>query len=202
MNPRWVGSGWTIYNNKGKPVRQYEPFFSQLSRGHQFEFGVQVGVGPIVCYDPVVRVVATIHPNHTYEKVVFDPWYLQTWDVNDTVLQNDPTSDPDVGDFFERLPGSDYSPTWYALRTDPAYAAHAAQLWPDPKIRAAEAAAAAKSAAHANTPSTAYLDPLGRPFLTVADNAAGGKYSTRVERDIQGLEQLRDRRARSQGHDL
>ncbi|MFZ4699194.1 MAG: SpvB/TcaC N-terminal domain-containing protein, partial [Candidatus Methylumidiphilus sp.] len=28
VNPRWVGSGWTIFNNKGKPVRQYEPFFS------------------------------------------------------------------------------------------------------------------------------------------------------------------------------
>src|SRR6266478_4699586 len=49
---RWVGSGWTIFNNKGKPVRQYEPFFSQLpTKGHQFEFGVQVGVGPILCYD-------------------------------------------------------------------------------------------------------------------------------------------------------
>jgi hypothetical protein len=30
VHPRWVGSGWTIFNNKGKPVRQYEPFFSQL----------------------------------------------------------------------------------------------------------------------------------------------------------------------------
>ena len=28
-SPRWVGSGWTIFNNKGKPVRQYEPFFSR-----------------------------------------------------------------------------------------------------------------------------------------------------------------------------
>ena len=27
VSPRWVGSGWTIFNNKGKPVRQYEPFF-------------------------------------------------------------------------------------------------------------------------------------------------------------------------------
>ena len=37
VNPRWVGSGWTIFNNKGKPVRQYEPFFSDT---HRFEFGV------------------------------------------------------------------------------------------------------------------------------------------------------------------
>jgi len=25
---RWVGTGRTVFNNKGKPVRQYEPFFS------------------------------------------------------------------------------------------------------------------------------------------------------------------------------
>jgi len=25
--PRWVGSGWTIFNNKGKPIKRYEPFF-------------------------------------------------------------------------------------------------------------------------------------------------------------------------------
>ena len=29
VNPRWVGSGWTIFNNKGKPIKQYEPFFSR-----------------------------------------------------------------------------------------------------------------------------------------------------------------------------
>jgi hypothetical protein len=87
VDPRWVGSGWTIFNNKGKPVRQYEPFFSQLpTQRHQFEFGMQVGVSPILFYDPVERVVATVHPNHSYEKVVFDAWHQATWDVNDTVL--------------------------------------------------------------------------------------------------------------------
>ena len=100
VNPRWVGSGWTIFNNKAKPVRQYEPFFSQLTKGHRFEFGIQIGVSPILCYDPIARVVATAHSNQTYEKIVFDPWYQATWDVNDTVLQTDPTGDPDVGSFF------------------------------------------------------------------------------------------------------
>ena len=59
ISPRWVGSGWTIFNNKGKPVRQYEPFFSAT---HDFEFGVQVGVSSTLFYDPVERVVATLHP--------------------------------------------------------------------------------------------------------------------------------------------
>lgn len=173
VNPRWVGSGWTIFNNKGKPVRQYEPFFSQLAKGHQFEFGVQVGVSPILCYDPVQRVVATLLPNRTYEKVVFDVWHEQTWDVNDTVLQSDPTTDPDVGDFFQLLPTSDYSPTWYTQRAGGG-------------LGAQEQDAATKAAAHANTPATAYVDTLGRPFLTIADNGGSGKYPSRVDLDIQG----------------
>jgi len=174
VNPRWVGSGWTIYNNKGKPVRQYEPFFGQLpTKGHQFEFGVQVGVSPILCYDPVERVVATIHPNHTYEKVVFDPWRQDTWDVNDTVLQADPKMDQDTGDFFQRLPATDYLPTWYTQRANGG-------------LGAQEQDAATKAAAHANTPTVAYSDTLGRTFLTIADNAADGKYPTRIELDIEG----------------
>ncbi|HEY2499456.1 MAG TPA: SpvB/TcaC N-terminal domain-containing protein [Candidatus Angelobacter sp.] len=186
FDPRWTGSGWTIFNNKGKPVRKYEPFFSQLTNGHVFEFAVEVGVSPILCYDPVGRVVATIHPNQTYEKVVFDPWHQESWDVNDTVLQSDPTTDPDVGDFFALLPAADYSPTWFALRTDTANVAQAALLWPDPVVRANETDAANKAAAHANTPSVAYFDSMGRTFLTIADNGGGNKFPSRVEFDIQG----------------
>lgn len=174
VNPRWVGSGWTIFNNKGKPVRKYEPFFSQLAvKGHQFEFDVQVGVSPILGYDPMERVVATLHPDHTYEKTVFDPWHQDTWDVNDTVLQADPKADADVGDFFQRLPATDSLPTWYAQRSGGG-------------LGASEQAAATKSAAHANTPTVSYFDTLGRMFLTVTDNGAAGKYSTRTVFDIQG----------------
>jgi RHS repeat-associated protein len=174
IDPRWVGSGWTIFNNKGKPVRQYEPFFSQLpTRGHQFEFGVQMGVSSILCYDPVERVIATIQPNHTYEKVVFDPWHQESWDANDTVLQTDPSADPDVGDFFQLLPDDDYLPTWYTQRITGG-------------LGSREKDAAAKAAAHTNTPSTAFFDTLGRTFLSIADNGGGVKFSSRVELDIQG----------------
>ncbi len=40
-NERWVGSGWVIYNNKGNPVREFEPFFTGT---HRFESDVRVGV--------------------------------------------------------------------------------------------------------------------------------------------------------------
>ncbi|BFU91260.1 MAG: hypothetical protein NTAFB01_24470 [Nitrospira sp.] len=170
VSPRWVGTGWTVFNNKGKPVRQYEPFFTDT---HHFEFDPRIGVSPVLFYDPVERVVATLHPNHTWGKVVFDPWSQETWDVNDTVLVADPKADADVGDFFLRLPDGEYLPTWYGQRTGGG-------------LGVLEQEAATKAAAHAGTPSVTHADSLGRTFLTIADNAAAGKYFTRVELDIEG----------------
>ena len=183
VSPRWVGSGWTVFNNKGKPVRQYEPFFTDT---HRFEFDVRIGVSPVLFYDPVERVVATLHPNHTWEKVVFDPWRQETWDVNDTVLVADPTTDPDVGDFFRRLPDADYLPTWHAQR-----AGRRAR-------RRRSRPPRAKPPSTPRTPTVAHADSLGRTFLTVAHNKF--KYSdtppadppveefhrTRVVLDIEG----------------
>jgi RHS repeat-associated protein len=180
--PRWVGSGWTVFNNKGKPVRQYEPFFTDT---HRFEFDVRIGVSPVRFYDPVERVVATLHPNHTWEKVVFDPWRQETWDVSDTVLIADPKTDPDSGDFFQRLPEAEYLPSWYAQRQGGA-------LGPQ------EQSAARKAAVHANSPTVAHADSLGRTFLTVvhnkfkygdappADPPVEEFHSTRVLLDIEG----------------
>jgi RHS repeat-associated protein len=170
-NPRWVGNGRTAFNNKGKPVKQYEPFFSSTHLYEDEPELVMTGVTPILFYDPVERVVATLHPNHTYEKVVFDPWQQVTWDVNDTVLL-DPQTDPDVGGFFQRLPDSDYLPTWHSEYSG--------------SLDAEKQRAATKAAAHAGTPAIAHLDTLGRTFLTIADNGAAGKYETRVELDLEG----------------
>jgi hypothetical protein len=49
VTPRWVGSGWTIFNNKGKPVRKYKPFFSAANA---FEFAAINGVSSVLLYDP------------------------------------------------------------------------------------------------------------------------------------------------------
>lgn len=152
--PRWVGSGWTIFNNKGKPVRTFEPFFTAT---HRFEFARMVGVSAVLFYDPLVRVVAALRPNGTYNKTVFDPWRRQTWDLNDTVLI-DPRRDPDVGGYLRRYLDNIGDPvTWYAARID-------GQLGP------AEQRAAEQTAVHANTPTRVYFDTLGRTFLTVAHN--------------------------------
>jgi len=177
VSPRWVASGWTIFNNKGKPVKQYEPFFDNT---HEFRFSNQVGVSSTLFYDPVERVIATLHPNHTWEKVVFDPWRQESWDVNDTVLIADPKTDPDVGELFQRLDEEDYAPTWHAQRQGDV-------LGPE------EEAAAAKTAVHASTPFIIHADALGRTFLTIAHNRfqrdgdlVEEKYSTRMSLDIDG----------------
>jgi RHS repeat-associated protein len=182
VSPRWVGSGWTVFNNKGKPVRQFEPFFTD---SHLFELDVRIGVGSIVLYDPAVRVVATVHPNHSWQKVRFDPWRKETWDGNDTALIADPAADDDVGGYFARLAEADYLPTWYGARIGGA-------------LGVQEQAAARSTELHAATPSVAHADSLGRTFLTVAHNRfapAGAApsdppvdelYATRVVYDIEG----------------
>jgi RHS repeat-associated protein len=164
---RWVGSGWTVFNNKGKPVRTYEPFFADT---HRFEFDVRIGASRVLFYDPVGRVVGRLHPNHTWEKVVFDAWRQETWDVNDCVMIADPKTDDDVGDFFRRLADADYLPTWDALRTGAANAAAFAARYPKPADRTNEKRAAEKTRVHAATPAVDHSDPLSRTFLTVAHN--------------------------------
>jgi len=171
---RWTGSGWTIFNNKGKPVRSYEPFFSAMP---DFEFAVLAGVSPILIYDPLSRVIATLRPDHSFEKVSFDPWRQITWDANDTVRLN-PKSDPDVGEWVSRLPDADYLPTWYGARITGAFGE-------------AEKNAALGAARHADTPTTIYFDSLGRAALTVVDNGIdedgqSRKYASRNILDISG----------------
>jgi RHS repeat-associated protein len=154
VSPRWVGSGWTVFNNKGLPVREFEPFFTDRQ---SFEFDVRIGVSPIVCYDPIDRVVATVHANHTWEKVIYGAWQQASWDVHDTLLITDPRLDPDVGAMLSRLDSADVVPTWYAQR-------EAGDLGSN------EQDTAIKAAAHAATPAIAIADSLGRTFLTIAHN--------------------------------
>ncbi len=175
-SPRWVGSAWMVFDNKGNPVRQYESFFTDT---HRFEFDVRIGVSAVLCYDPLARVVATLQPDHTWEKVRFDPWREEHWDVNDTVLLA-PALDDVAGPFVRRFPDGEYLPTWHDQRAGGA-------------LGAAEQEAAAKTAAHAGTPSIAYADTLGRAFLTVAHNRFDQngvlmeeRYLARVVFDIEG----------------
>src|SRR5262249_56273766 len=116
------------------------------------------------------RLVATLHPENTWEKVIFECWRQEKWDGNDTALISDPRTDPDVGSYFSRLFGTapNAFTSWHDLRisgtdgSNPIDARHHQD-------------AATKTQAHANTPIVAHFDALGRTCLTVADNAGGSR---------------------------
>jgi RHS repeat-associated protein len=177
-DPRWVGTGWVVFNGKGLPVRQYEPFFTATPA---FEFGVARGVSPVLFYDPLGRAMVTLHPDSSYQKVVFDAWEQTTWDRNDTVA-DDPRTDSDtaghVAAWFAGRPAD--APPWRTWREQR-------------QAGGPEQDAATKAAAHAATPTRAHADALGRLFLTTADNGVDPDhpdrhvfFRARVDLDIEG----------------
>jgi RHS repeat-associated protein len=94
-NLRWVGNGRTVLNNKGNPVKQYEPYFSATYDYEDDPQLVEIGVSPLLYYDPPGRNVRTEYPNGTFSKTDIQGWMTLTYDQNDTVTDSD----------------------WYALRT-------------------------------------------------------------------------------------
>ncbi len=176
---RWFGTGTSIYNNKGKEVRKYEPFFSE-----HHHYGIeQHGVSPIFFYDPMDRMICNLHPNHTYEKTLIGAWKEEHWDANDNTHPEfrfnplkpeklpdhtfSPIDDPHVGSYFRSLPENDYLPTWYDLRMD---TEKASQKWTDLNVRRIQEKAAKRTARHSATPTIFHQDGLSRNFLVIANN--------------------------------
>lgn len=175
VNPRWTATGWTIFNNKGKAVRTFEPFFSNT---HLFEFNRENGVSSIQFYDPLDRIVGSLHPDNSFEKTVFAAWRQELWDGNDAIMVADPAADPDVGDFFARLfaPGTFVS--WRDRRIGGNWGL-------TPEEKAANQDAAQKATAHAATPAVKHFDSLGRTCLAIADNSSA-RLATRTALDTTG----------------
>jgi len=85
---RWLGTGRTIYDNKGQAVKQYEPYFSTTANYEDEDELVLWGVSPFIHYDAIGRVYQTDMPDGTYTKVEFTPWLSLTYDANDNVLDS------------------------------------------------------------------------------------------------------------------
>ncbi|XXT35724.1 toxin TcdB middle/C-terminal domain-containing protein [Sorangium sp. So ce448] len=85
---RWVGTGRMVLDNKGNPVKQYEPFFSATNEYEDEAELVEWGVTPILRYDPLGRLIRTDLPNGTFSRAVFDAWKQASHDPNDTVLES------------------------------------------------------------------------------------------------------------------
>jgi RHS repeat-associated protein len=86
---RWVGTGRVVYDNKGNPVKAYEPFFdSEPDYVIETEL-VEWGVTAITQRDPLGRVIRVDNPDGTFREVRFGPWRSETYDENDTVGVSD-----------------------------------------------------------------------------------------------------------------
>lgn len=156
-DPRWIANGRTILNNKGNPVKQFEPYFSTT---HEFESEaalVETGFTSISFYDPLGRNVRIDLPDGTFTKVEIDSWYFKSYDVNDTVKDSQ----------------------WYLERGSPDPDATSEPS--DPEQRAAWLAAK-----HYDTPETVHTDSLINPFYTVDDYGGGKKARLYSESDLIG----------------
>ncbi len=155
-NPRWVGSGRTIYNNKGNPVKKYEPYFSAGFNYESEQALVETGMTAILFYDPVGRNIKTQYPNTTFSKIEFDAWLFKAYDLNDTVKDSQ----------------------WYVNRGSPD------PLGPepsDPQTRAAWLAAQ-----HYGTPGIAHSDSRGKTTYSVSDYGGGKTTSVYMVTDLAG----------------
>ncbi|RYE25479.1 MAG: hypothetical protein EOP51_03990 [Sphingobacteriales bacterium] len=86
--PRWIGSGKTIYNNKGNAVMQYEPYYSTTFAYDPDAQAAAAGVSPKMHYDPLNRVFRVDQPDGTFSKTEWTSWLQKSYDGNDTVLDS------------------------------------------------------------------------------------------------------------------
>lgn len=161
---RWIGNGRTVLNNKGNPVKQFEPYFSVTPHYEDAKELVETGVTPVLYYDSLGRLVKTEFPDQTFSKIKFDSWKQENHDQNDTVKKSE----------------------WHRLRVNNLINAQLIAAGKDP---VKEKAAAQKAEAHDNTPAIVHLDTLGRPILSIDHNRVANIdefCQTRVLLDIDG----------------
>jgi len=80
--PRWVSSARTLYDNKGNPVKQYEPYYTDVL---EYGDGPDIyGVSPTIYYDAMDRPIRTVMPDGTSTRVEFNPWEQKSFDTMDT----------------------------------------------------------------------------------------------------------------------
>ncbi|MEX8518449.1 MAG: SpvB/TcaC N-terminal domain-containing protein [Leptothrix sp. (in: b-proteobacteria)] len=140
---RWIVNGLTLLNNKGKPVRQFEPAFTP-------DFGCELptenGVSSTTFYDAAGRAVRVEMPDGTFSYVEFSPWFSRSFDANDTVMGSN---------WYKQI--ASIAPA-SRLPTDAA-----GTYTVNPDVRAAWL-----TAQHADTPAQTHFDSLGREVVAIA----------------------------------
>lgn len=101
--PRVVVSGWQTYDNKGRVVEKYEPFYSQGWDYAQPDES-QMGQKATMFYDPRGQVIRTLNPDGSEQRVIYGvpvdlsnpeqftptPWEAYTYDANDNAERTHP----------------------------------------------------------------------------------------------------------------
>lgn len=167
---RVVVSGWQVFNNKGKVVEKYEPFFS---RGWDFQpRGEAVGtrVHATLFYDPRGQVVRTQNPDGSEQRVIFgapgDRARLE-------IAANDPAAVP-----------AGFRPTPWERYSFDANDLACVTMTPDGALLDSRA-----PDTHHFTPASVLLDGLGRERVAVIRNGVDPTedwYITRSDFDIRG----------------
>lgn len=137
---RYAVSGRTVYNNKGKPVEQYQPYFSDTPQYEdQSDEHLLLLLPPptVTFYDPLLRVVRINTPKGFFSCTVYSPWENVMYDQDDTVK--------DSPFYQEHMPSGE-------------------------GITAAEKRALEQAATFYNTPAIEVLDSLGKAFLSIVNN--------------------------------
>jgi RHS repeat-associated protein len=87
-SPRWAGTGRTVFDNKGNPIKKYEPYFA-ADPGYDSEASlVASGYAEILRYDPPSRLIRIDYPDGTFATTEFDAWQEERSDANDNVLES------------------------------------------------------------------------------------------------------------------
>jgi RHS repeat-associated protein len=164
---RWIGTGRRVLNNKGKPVKEYEPFFTVSPAFATAKQLVESGFTTVTSYDPLGRPGRVDYPDETFTEMAHAAWRSVESDRNDTVTRS----------------------PWYTKRVGREIDAELLAAGLDP-VR--EADAAVRAAAHADTPLSRHLDPAGRPVAEAehlgADPVTADpiRLTTVYARDVEG----------------
>lgn len=160
VKERWIVSGRTVYNNKGKPCEKYLPYFTDTPLYEDQQQIIDAKLVPppeIIYYDALLRVVRVDTPKGFFAKVNFTSWETVHRDEDDTV-----TDSPYYIEFMKNYPAN---PTQEQID---------------------EKDALDKAAAFYDTPTINVLDNLGNTFFNIQTQADKSQLISYSQTDIQG----------------
>lgn len=168
-SPNVVVSGWQRYDNKGRVVEKYEPFYD-IGWAYQPVQESKQGQYVRMYYDPRGQAIRTVNPDGSEQRVIYGiPLNLDAPPLS--LLETDK-----------------FTPTpWEAYTYDPNDNAGRTHANPEPHTNYPH---------HYNTPSSIEIDPLGRTIRAIARHREAplsdgtlppiAKHVTRSQYDIQG----------------